>query len=90
MKWTREPHDVQVSIGKSVEVPCESNSRAANPRVRWLRIDEDGMSHELINFSGSLRLAPVELSHGGQYECQIEEGPHDKIVKRIKVDVLGK
>lgn len=81
---------MRVSIGSDVEIPCESNSPGGDTKVQWFRVDEDGSSHELVNFLGTLRLAPISLDHGGQYECQISDGSSNKLVKRIKLDVLGK
>lgn len=88
LKWTKEPQDTRVSVGSAVEIPCESNN-PGDTKVQWFRVDEDGFNNELVNFSGTLRLAPVALDHAGQYECRISDSS-SKLVKRIKLDVLGK
>lgn len=91
LKWTREPQDQRVSVGSAVEIPCESNSPSRDTKVQWFRVDEDGSNHQLVNYdSGTLRLAPVSLDHGGYYECQISDGSTSKLVRRVKLDVLGK
>ncbi|KAI1290169.1 Hemicentin-1 [Halotydeus destructor] len=85
MKWTKEPQDEQIFVGRPVEIECFAEG-SPPPRISWKRIGKD---FTLENTA--LHTVSADQEFAGEYECTANNGqdvPLRKIINvRISVEV---
>lgn len=85
LKWIEEPKDAEVSIGKSLLIPCLA-AGGGSTAISWTRY-ENGMSH---SYGPELRLNSIKQDDAGYYECRASNGVDKDLISKIKLNVLGK
>ena len=84
LKWIQEPRDVETSVGKSLHVVCSASGQPA-PQIQWTRVDAKNQ------FIGpELSFNSIAVEDAGEYECRAKNGVEEDLVRRIRVNVLGK
>ena len=87
LKWLKEPKDVQVSVGRrQLELVCDAEGFPA-PKIEWTKVDDPNRQ---FGSSNVLHFNSVGQSEAGEYECRASNGVDSDLVKRIKLQVLGK
>ncbi|XP_023225215.1 Down syndrome cell adhesion molecule-like protein Dscam2 [Centruroides sculpturatus] len=90
-RWISEPQDVDVRVGKPVQIEC-SASGFPLPKISWKRFTEDGQVMEPLALQSenvSLKLSSAGLKDEGSYICRAENGIGG-LQKIIRISILGK
>lgn len=83
LKWTSEPNDIDIGVGKSAYIPCKAIG-SPEPTIEWYRVGEKSES-----LGSELRFTSVIQQDAGYYECRARNGQDEDLVARIKIGVLG-
>ena len=82
-----EPQDVQAPVGSSVQISCSAEG-SPKPTIEWTRKSDEG---ETIGFPQSdLQFSFLSQNDSGTYECRARNNLDKDLVRKIKLDVLGK
>ncbi|CAG4944347.1 unnamed protein product, partial [Parnassius apollo] len=95
-KWSEEPHNTSLLLGRNGHVSCSANGYP-QPQTHWLKKDvisdtwrpvlEVAGGGVLSLSNGSLIFDAVALSDAGLYTCHVENGVGDPLSKTIWISV---
>ncbi|KAG9510588.1 Hemicentin-1, partial [Fragariocoptes setiger] len=91
LKWSQEPDDAIVSVGKELSIDCGAKGEP-KPTVKWTRLSSSSpqeIAQQLLGVGSSkLKIAATKRSDAGLYECVASSGRHDESLRKtIKVIV---
>ncbi|KAI1289800.1 Hemicentin-1 [Halotydeus destructor] len=83
LKWSKEPQDEQIIVGKPVHIECFAEG-SPPPRISWRRLDK-----VLTVENSILSSVSADQEFAGEYECTANNGQDVPLTKKINVRISG-